>query len=145
MASPSAKSVETSANPNREIYVLSDLQASTFSDSVRAAIETETVLSLIPIGSRIHDNIAISEVEVLSRILSQGDVVRMEATLINYSERPVEDVVLSLYLEGERVARATTRLAGGEITRVPIAVTRKSEPGSNGGAKLASYQTPDRT
>lgn len=115
--------LETSANPNREIYVLSDLQASTFSDSVQAAIETETVLSLIPIGSRTHDNIAISDVEVLSRILSQGDVVRMEATLINYSERPVEDVVLSLYLEGERVARATTRLAAGEITRVPIAVT----------------------
>lgn len=118
--------LKTSANPNREIFVLSDLQESTFSDGVQTEPENETVVRLIPVGTRRHNNIAVSEIEVLSRILSEGEVVRMEATLINYGERFEEDVVVSLYLEGERVAHATTNLAAGDITRVPIAVTPRS-------------------
>lgn len=118
--------LKTSANPNTEIFVLSDLQESTFSDGVQMEVENKTVLRLIPVGTRAHDNIAISEIKILSRILSEGEVVRMEVTLVNYSDRSAEDVVVSLYLEGERVSRATTNLAAGEVTSVPIAVTPRN-------------------
>jgi len=123
---PASDLLKTSANPNKEVFVLSDLQESTFSNGIQTELEKETVLHLIPVGTRAHNNIAISEIEVLSRILSEGELVRMEATLINYGERSAEDVVVSLYLEGERVARATASLAAGESTRVPIAVTPRS-------------------
>jgi len=118
--------LESSANPNRKVYVLSDLQESTFADTLQQSSAGGAETHLIPIGERTHENIAISGVEVLSRILSVGQVVRLEATLVNFGDRPLNDLVVSLYLEGERVSRATTDLDVGETTRVPIAFTPRS-------------------
>lgn len=118
-----AKLLETSANPNRDIYVLSDLQQSTFLDSVEVDFPEDIRVYLLPIGEQVHDNIAISDVRVLSRILSVGEVVRLVVRVQNYGDRAVANLVVSLFLEDERVAQATVNLGPGEIASVPVAVT----------------------
>ncbi len=115
--------LSSSANPNREIYLLSDLQASTLIDSVEVELPVDTRVFLIPVGEREHDNIAVSGLSVLSRILAEGQVVRMVATLANHGKRSVSDLVVSVYLDDSRVGRATTDLGPGEVVRVPISVT----------------------
>lgn len=137
--------LESSANPNREVYVLSDLQESTFADTLQQRLPDGAVTYLIAIGNRTHENIAVTNIEVLSRILSVGQVVRLEATLTNFGDRPVNDLVVSLYLDGERVSRATTDLDVGETTRVPIAVTPRSTGWLAGQAEIedADFRNDD--
>ena len=118
--------LEGSANPNREIHVLSDLQQSTFSDSLELPIAEDIRVFLMPVGGQEQDNIAITDVDVVSRILSPGQVVRLLARVENLGARAVSDLVVSLYLEDERVAQATVSLGAGEVAAVPISVTPRS-------------------
>lgn len=135
----------SSANPNREIFVLSDLQASTLVDSIDADIQDNIQIFLIPIGERDHDNIAITELQVLSRILSVGQVVRMEATLANYGKRSVSNLVVSVFLGGERVGQATVDLSAEEIVNLPLAVTPRSTGWLKGRVEIqdAEYSSDD--
>jgi len=142
--------LETSANPNREIYVLSDLQKSTFTDST--AISTnrpfpeDVRVFLLPVGDQPHDNIAISEIQVLSRILSVGQVVRMEVSVENFSDRKIQNLVVSLFLEDDRVAQATVDVGAGQIARVPIAVTPRETGWLKGRVEIQdSDYEPDDT
>ncbi len=118
--------LSSSDRENREIYLLTDLQLSTLSDSVDAGLPADVQVFLIPVGERDHDNIAVSGINVLSRILSEGQVVRMEATLINYGTRSVDDLVVSVYLDGSRVGQAATDLGPGQVVTVPISVTPRT-------------------
>jgi hypothetical protein len=140
-----AAQLENSSNPNREIHVLTDLQKSTFSDSLDTKIADDIRVFLIPIGGQSHENIAITDVQIVSRILSPGQVVRLQARVENYGERAVSDLVISLFLEGERVAQATVDLGAGEIATVPIAVTPRSTGWLNGRLEIqdAEYENDD--
>ncbi|TDI75879.1 MAG: hypothetical protein E2O84_03680 [Bacteroidetes bacterium] len=140
-----AAMLENSANPNREIHILSDLQKSTFSDSLDAKIDDDIRVFLIPIGGQEHDNIAITDVQVLSRILSPGQVVRLQVRVENLGKRAVSDLVLSLFLEDQRVAQATVDLGAGESALVPIAVTPRSSGWVEGRIEIqdADYEEDD--
>ncbi len=109
-----AGALSESAHPNRILYFLSDLQASTLGDSLARALPPRPVGSVaarvVSIGTRPPGNVAVTEVEVLSRIIEAGQPVRVRATLRNYGEAPLERYGASLYLEGERVAQAAADL-----------------------------------
>ena len=102
--------LEDASNVNREIYLLSDLQQSTFGDTTFAAGASNIRTYLVPIGDREQDNIAITHVEVKSRIIEVGQPVRFEATLVNYGSESIEGYVASVFLDGERVAQASADL-----------------------------------
>ncbi len=108
---------------NKELYVVSDLQASTLADTFDVALPAEARVALVPVGTRAYDNIAVTDVRVVSRIVELGQPVRLEATLVNYGTEAVQDYVASVYLEGERVAQATTDLAPGVPETVAFVVT----------------------
>lgn len=97
-------------NPAREALVVSDLQASTFLDSARVPAPEGVRVTLLPVGDRVHANVAVTDARVLSRVVEAGQPVEVEATLVNYGSEPVEDYVASLYLDGERVAQAAADL-----------------------------------
>ncbi len=108
---------------NKEIYLISDLQRSTFTDSLGAFVPEGVRLVLVPVGDRAHANVAVTEVRVASRIIEEGQPVRVEATLVNYGDEAVEGYGASVYLEGERVAQATADLAPGVPGTVAFTVT----------------------
>lgn len=117
--------LDAAPNLNREVYVLSDLQASTLADSGAAAVPEGVRVALLPVGTRAYDNVAVTGARVLSRIVEAGQPVRIEATLVNYGAEPVAGYVASVYLEGERVAQASADLAPGASTKVTFAATPK--------------------
>jgi hypothetical protein len=95
---------------NREIYVVTDGQASqcaipeTPGDSVTPGPGTPQVFMLtLPAGTQ--DNTGISSVEILSNILSTGRPVMMHATLRNAGNRMLKGSMISIYLDGARVAQ----------------------------------------
>jgi hypothetical protein len=108
-----ASLLETAVHLNKEIYLISDLQRTTLIDSARAHVPDEIRTILLPIGDRKHSNVAVTGVEIASRIVEVGQPVRIDATIVNYGDEPIEDYVASIYLEGERVAQATVDLPPG--------------------------------
>lgn len=108
---------------NKEIYLLADLQQSTFLDSLQNELPTDIRTVLIPIGDRTHTNVGVTGLRVISRIIEVGQPSRIAATLTNYSEETIEGYVASLYLDGERVAQASADLKPGVSTTVHFTVT----------------------
>ncbi len=115
-------------NLNREVLVLSDLQASTFLDSARVPAPPGVRVTLLPVGERRHSNVAVTDARVVSRIVEAGQPAQIEATLVAYGEEPLDGYTASLYLGGERVAQATADLA----PRVPATVTFTATPQARG-------------
>ena len=121
-----AKSVElldNASNLNKEIYVISDFQRSSLADSVIEANSEAFRTYLLPVGTRVQGNVAVTNVDVLSRIIEVGQPIRMEATLVNYGEDTISGYVASVFLEGERVAQATMELEPGIPTKATFTVT----------------------
>ena len=115
--------LDNATNLNKEIYVISDFQQSALVDS---AMETNSAMYrtyLLPVGTRDQANVAVTNVNVLSRIIEVGQPIRMEATLINYGEETFSEYVASVFLEGERVAQATVELEPGIPVKATFTVT----------------------
>lgn len=102
--------LENSSNLNREVYLISDLQKSTLLDSLEKEAEPDIRTILVPVGDRSYSNVAVTSVQVASRIIEEGQPVRIVATLNNYGSERIDDYVASIFLDGERVAQTTATL-----------------------------------
>ena len=122
-----ADALDEATHPNRQLYVFSDLQQSTLVDSIATDLPEDVGVTLVPVGERTHDNVAVTEVEVASRIVEAGQPVDIEATLVNYGTDPLEDYVASVYLAGDRVAQSTATLEPGLETTVTFTATPPAE------------------
>lgn len=115
--------LDEATNLNKEIYILSDLQQSTLLDSIPTPLPAGIRPILLPIGTRTYANVAVTDVRVVSRIVEEGQPVRIEATLVNHGTEAIQGYVASVYLEGERVAQASADLEPGLGTTVSFAAT----------------------
>ena len=122
-----AEALEEAAYPNREVYIVSDIQAPALADTVRAAQGEEIRAYLLPVGGSAQANVAVVDVRIDSRIVEAGQPVRLSATLVNYADEPVEGYVASVFLEGRRLAQATADILPREPTEVSFTIT---PPGS---------------
>ncbi len=102
--------LEGASNINKEIYLISDLQKKTYVDTTQVLAAEGIRTYLIPVGDRAHENVAVINVEIVSRIIEVGQPVRLEATLVNYGAETIEGYVASIFLDGERVAQASADL-----------------------------------
>ncbi len=118
-----ARALGGASHLNRELYVISDLQATALSDTVSGAVSENIRTYLLPIGDRTHANVAVTDVEVESRIIEVGQPVRLSATLVNYGPEPLDGYVASVFLEGRRLAQASADLAPGDPTTVNFTAT----------------------
>ena len=74
--SRAASLLESAANPVREIFLISDLQATTFVDSTYAVVPDDIQLTLMPLGERDHANTAVVDVEIVSPLTGATNVFR---------------------------------------------------------------------
>ncbi len=102
--------LKEASNLNKEIYLISDLQKKTFADTTSKLVYDDIRTYLVPVGDRTHNNVAVTDLEIVSRIIEIGQPVRLEATLINYGAETIEGYVASVFLDGERVAQASADL-----------------------------------
>jgi len=103
---------------NREIYIISPFYGTWFDSLQSSKTESELVrIFLMPAGPENMDNVSVSDVRLLSSILQRGEPVELEASFSNHSKHTLQDAMVSVYLEGERVSQASLDLpAGGDKT-----------------------------
>jgi hypothetical protein len=129
-----AKTLSTSRNANKEMYVLSDMQRSLLSGRLSVSDRSsnrlftpETKFFLIQSGTREIDNAAVDSVSIVSRIFEVGKPVTLTARIYNYGKGPLHNYVVSAYLDGQRVAQRNVDAApwGSALTDVTI-IPKKS-------------------
>jgi len=102
-----ARDLASRPNLNRDLFVVSDFQTSMFTDSTSFNVDPGIRLILLPLGTDGRGNVAVTDVEVLSQIITEGQPVQFEARFANYGSDDVRGIVASLFMEGERIAQAT--------------------------------------
>lgn len=115
--------VRNSETVNRQIYVASDMQAATLSDSLAMEVPDGMRIFLLPTGSTGQPNLAVSSTEIISQIIAEGSPLNMTATIRNFGTEPVQGLVASVFLEGERVGQATLDIPAGGQTVTSFVVT----------------------
>jgi hypothetical protein len=139
-----AEALAASDAPRRVVYVVGDLQRSTLADSVSRRLSTAdgVEVRLLPVEPRAAANVGVTDVTVTSRIAEVGEPVQIEATLENYGAEPLDDYVASAYLDGERVAQATTTLEPDLETTVSFTVTPQERGWLRGGIETERDDFP---
>jgi hypothetical protein len=105
-----------SKNLHREIYVLSDFSASAWPDGLPDGplFPPEIKLFVSLASAERFRNVGVTDVRILSRLITPGRPIELQATLRNSSRDALPDRLVSVFLEGRRVASRTVSLAGGE-------------------------------
>jgi hypothetical protein len=116
--------LEKSANLNREIYLLTDLTKSGWRQRERLNLleakdssDRPVRLYLIPFRGPDLDNLSVGELDFGRQLVQVGKSFKLNATVTNYTERRQDRRLVSLFLDGRRVAQSDVTLpAGGEAT-----------------------------
>ena len=121
-----------SKNFNKEIYILSDFQKSrltnpkeTVSDLGNLLDENVKLYSFDFAGKDVF-NVGIDSLQVNNQIFEKDKPISFTATVTNYSDRPVNNFVASLFINGERSAQQSVSLDKGQSTNVLFETVLKS-------------------
>lgn len=105
--------LSTSPAANAEVFLITDGQATQFSmppgEAADSAVQLgdRTHLYLITAPSGDEENAAVASAVVKSQLISLNNPVLLETTVRNFGNHPMENTVVSLYLDGQRVAQQT--------------------------------------
>jgi hypothetical protein len=135
-----ANELTKQANLNRILYVVSDFQTSTFSDSTQLNIPDDVRLIFLPIGTDGRGNLAVSDVSVLSQIISEGQPVRIEAGFTNFGAEDANGVVASVFIEDVRVGQATLDIPAGTSASAFFVVTPRQTGWLSGRIEIEDNQ-----
>lgn len=95
---------------NREIFIVSSFYSPEW-DSLAMTSEVESERRFIlPVGVEKLDNVSIDNVFTENTILRPDKPIDLTATIANHSDKPVKDALVSVYLDGNRIAQAALDL-----------------------------------
>jgi hypothetical protein len=125
-----------SKNFNKEVYIITDAQRSTFinsnktngSDDSRNMFDPLTKFFLLPLNDKLFENCTVEKVTIASPLLQTGKPVAIEASVKNYGSTPVGNRLVSFILNGTRTMQKTVTIAPGSTSSVEFSFT----PGSAG-------------
>lgn len=130
-----ASVLDGAVHPRREIAIVTDLQAATFTDSSSARLPDDVHLVLLPVGARTPVNTAVTDVRVESRILEPGRPVEIVATVQRWGGR-AGTVGASLLLDGRRVAETAVDLVPGRPSTARFTVTPRARGWTGGEVRI---------
>ncbi len=118
--------LQEAKNLNKEIYLVSDLQATGFKgiqESSMHLLEGSTIkLFVLPCAPERIDNLGIDKVESANQIIERGKVFELKALVKNHGSQAVKNKLVQLFIEGKRTAQKTVHLKPGESQSVSFNV-----------------------
>ncbi|MFB3055537.1 MAG: BatA domain-containing protein, partial [Ignavibacteriaceae bacterium] len=114
-----------SKNFNKEIYILSDFQKDriaikqNLTDLSQVLNEQVKLYSFNYSGKEVY-NIGISKLKVITKIFEINKPISFEATVTNYSDQTVNNIVVSLFIGGKRSAQKSIDLVLNEAKIVQL-------------------------
>jgi hypothetical protein len=114
-----ARIMEESQNFNKEIYLLSDFQSSRHSDENSFSDLSDLLNEKIKLygfnfsGKNLLNN-SVDSIKVNTQIFEKNKPINFAVSVTNHSDRPVDNTVVSLFIDGERSGQQSISLSGGE-------------------------------
>jgi Aerotolerance regulator N-terminal/von Willebrand factor type A domain len=127
-----AKILSRSQNFNKEIYVLSDFQKnrvyepSSLSD-LSEIFNDKVKLYTFNFSDKEVFNIGIDNLKVNTQIFEKDKPINFNVTVTNYSSKPAENTVVSLYINNERSVQQSVSLQPGETKILTMESSIKSK------------------
>ena len=127
-------------NFNREIYLISDFQRINFNgkDTLRA----DAKIFLLPVYPELKKNFGIERVQIADQIIEPERPIEIEAVVKNYGVEPVKDLLVQVYLEGERVGQSCVNLRGRSSKKVIFKVLPEETGGLTGWVEIERDPIP---
>ncbi len=125
------KEIDGASNLGRQIIVVSDFQKSAllpFNDSTKL-FDNKTTVELVQIGadSKIDlQNVSVDSVIPITRLYEIGKYIEFEVHLRNNSTKTVNNLVVSLSMNNERVAQRNIDISGKSVESVTIGAVVKN-------------------
>jgi hypothetical protein len=126
----SAKLLERSHNANKEVYIITDMQATQFlaeskSDSSVRLFNERVSVFLMRIGSKPVPNVAIDSVSLTTAIFEKGKPIGLYTSIRNFSDVPLSNYVVSVYLDGVHAAQRNLSVEAWGSASLEIEATPK--------------------
>ncbi len=127
-----AKILGESKNFNKEIYILSDFQSGRLFDQgtlsgLSELLNDKVRLYTINYSGKDVFNIGIDKLKIDNQIFEKNKPVNFSVTLTNYSSRPVDNTVVSLFLNGDRSSQQSVTIGAGDSRVISMqAVPKKT-------------------
>jgi hypothetical protein len=120
----------TPREPNNELYLLTDAQASLFRTTTQTGDTTpppEAAVRTFVLHTPAQEveNAGISALRMQTQVLVPGKPVRVEATVVNHGRLPRNGLLVSGYLDGARVAQQMVDVQGGSAAQLTLDLTPK--------------------
>ena len=126
-----AQLIGDAKNFNKEIYLFTDFQKG------RLALDNEITDLKEQLGEQVRlysfnysgkevFNFGIDDLKINTQIFEKDKPVKYEATVKNYSERVKDNLVVSLFIDGERLAQQSINLNPGESKTANLEASAKS-------------------
>jgi uncharacterized membrane protein len=120
-----AKILSKSNNFNKEIYIFSDFQANRIVEANSISNLSELLNDKVRIftfnlsGKNAY-NLGISDLKLNTQIFEKNKPLDFVATVSNYSEQAVNNLVVSLFIDGQRSAQQSVSIQPGESKVVDL-------------------------
>ncbi len=126
-----AQTIGEAKNFNKEIYLLTDFQKGRLASDIELADLKEQLGESVRLysfnyGGKEVSNFGIDDVKINTQIFEKDKPVKFEATVKNYSERAKDNLVVSLFINGERLAQQSINLNPGESKSANLEATAKN-------------------
>jgi uncharacterized membrane protein len=127
----SAELIGEAKNFNKEIYLLTDFQKGRLASGneladLKEQLGEQVRLYSFNYGGKEVFNFGIDDVKINTQIFEKDKPVKFGATIKNYSERAKDNLVVSLFINGERLAQQSINLNPGESKSANLEATAKT-------------------
>jgi len=118
--------LETGVGLHREVFLVSDLQASNFqgvvSESPAGDVAHPIRFYLVSPNGGLLENSGITDAVIRNQILEKGKQFTLRATVRNFGDEAVRDMLVSLYFDGQRIAQDNVSLEAGTAENIDFQV-----------------------
>jgi len=108
--------------PNKELYIVSDFQKSGIKsielEEMSRHMTGEIKIFLMPVFHENDENISIDSVNVLNKLVEKNQILKIEAILKNHHKKKYLNSMVSLVLNGNRVAQQNLSIPSDDIKSV---------------------------
>lgn len=116
----------TSGYANKEVYLVGDMQRSEFRNPAATDVPPNCRIFFLRTEESANDNLSVSPVKLLNPVVEVNSPSQAEATVTNNDGSDKSGVVVSLYLDGRKVAQSVIDIAAGTSRAVRLAFSAAS-------------------
>jgi SAM-dependent methyltransferase len=132
-------------NLNREIYLISDLRREGFVNTVLPPANLDDAAAtvyIIDVSEEGAFDFGIDEVRVGDQMIEVGSPFTMSAVIANFTDRPADRLLVSLFVDGRRVSQTETALPAGGSATVSFTATVESAGTHTGFVEISADDNP---